>query len=168
MGLVVVAGAKGLGFGFGFAFEFAGDEDELKGFAFPDTLPVSESAPNKLAPRSCLEGCSFSCSFDSAFFGFSCSTLIFFVARRALILPGLRLQVLRQHPNIYRRLSWSAKCSGRSPFSSRRRCSGRLQTLQLAKVPGGGVDSSSHVCSQSARRCAKESWIYTPATRRDG
>lgn len=139
---------EGVAKGFACAEDEAGAEEN--GFAFPDTLPVREVAPNKLAPRSCFgaSGCGsslFSSGFSSAFGFAGCSILSFLVARRALMLPGLRLQVFLQHPNIYKRLSSLGKSSGRSPCSSRKRSIGRLQTLQLAKSPGGGVDSSSHV-----------------------
>ena len=149
----LAAGVAGVAKGFACA-EDEPDEAE-NGFAFPDTLPVRDPAPNKFAPRSCFGASGF---FSSSFFSVSsvlgfaaCSTLIFLVARRALMLPCLRLQVFLQHPNIYSRRSSSGKWSGRSPWSSRRRCMGRLQTLQFAKSPGGGVDSSSHVWLWSVR-----------------
>lgn len=47
---------------------------------------------------------------------------------------------------MYSLLSSSGKCSGKSPFNCSRSGIGLLQTLHLARSPGGGVRSSSHVC----------------------
>lgn len=78
---------------------------EEKGFALAETLPVRVEEPNRLAPRSGFAAAGF---FSSSSFGGSgfCSSLwrggccwgsifSFLVARRARILPGLRLQALR-------------------------------------------------------------------------
>lgn len=126
--------------------------DEEKGLAFVEIFPVRAPAPNRLAPKSCLGACSlFSVSGFTGFSSVCCcfcgvgSILIFLVARRALIQPGFRAHAFLEHAKMYNRRSSSGKSSGRSPCNSRRRVIGRLQTLQLANSPGGGVESSSHV-----------------------
>ena len=126
--------------------------DEEKGLAFAEIFPVRAPAPNRLAPKSCFgAGSLFSVSGFSCFSSVCCcfcgvgSILIFLVARRALIQPGFRTHAFLGHEKIYNRRSSSGKSSGRSPCNSRRRVIGRLQTLQLANSPGGGVESSSHV-----------------------
>ena len=82
---------------------------EEKGFALAETLPVRVEEPNRLAPRSGFGAAGFfsSSSFFSPFEGAGfCSSFwrggwcwgsifSFLTARRARILPGLRLQALR-------------------------------------------------------------------------
>lgn len=130
----------------------ADEDDDEKGFALADRLLlVNGFFPNILAPRSCLGAVVVVCSCTAPLEPAGTESdpdsvcLNFLVARSALMLPGFRLHALLGHPKMYSLLSSSGKCSGRSPFNSRSRDIGRLQTLQLARWPGGGVLPSSHV-----------------------
>jgi hypothetical protein len=77
------------------------------------------------------------------------------ILRKALTLPGFRVQVLLRQMSMYRRRSSSGKCSGRSPFNWRRRDMKSLQTLHLASEAKGGHDGSRKVWSTVSDRVHK-------------
>jgi hypothetical protein len=109
------AGAADFGIAKGLAPPAAGAPKlEEKGFAFAETLPVRDVAPNRLAPRSCFgfSGAGVgSGAFSTGFFFSSClwawgfSRLILRVERYARMLPGLRLHGFLGHPKRYSRRS---------------------------------------------------------------